>query len=306
MFFFCIRCLLSIRNQAEQQAHWPMTKAQIVSWLDEDVLEVTRRRFGGTTKEKKTIERKIYQYSVNGNSYTGSTSDSRAASGDWVLGARRKHIAPYGEYPPINVYYDPAQPSQSVLMKTKFDISSTWGAVLLSCVSFVLVFRRLFLLFNSYASTLREKQSILLTQLISDFNKATHEIIPLLPKCYPRSIAPSTLYFCCSAAFLCFAIMCSSRFLPHKVDSYIRNSLSNSNLIQTYQDVMSGICAAHLTNNLNTLTGVSEYLYDLLCQKYALSETDAQTFLKFITQSVRQSLPDGFTLDFDRRLSFQI
>jgi len=117
--FSCMLALsvLSERNEEKRHSHWKEIDGEIYSWVEHDeVWEVKR----GVSRriENRTSFSKSYRYVVEGKTYTGHVDGSYKGTSHFVRnGASRERV----NHPLITkVYYNPSNPHESVLIKSKF------------------------------------------------------------------------------------------------------------------------------------------------------------------------------------------
>lgn len=112
------------RNKAEASNTWSSVEGVITSaQIDEDT-DVDEDGFSSTTYTPQWQ----YQYTVNGNSYTGERISFGAVRGYGRLKKAQEELDKYPVNSSVRVYYDPEIPEESVLVQ---GTGGTWLGIFL-------------------------------------------------------------------------------------------------------------------------------------------------------------------------------
>lgn len=114
---------------------WLHTNGLVISCVQYDTMK-KRYKYPGRRLyfERVTNERILYNFKINGQIYSGVYEESLKASENWVRDQRRELISEASKIP-VSVWYNPKNPKQNSIKKTRLT-DLPWWPWLLALISF--------------------------------------------------------------------------------------------------------------------------------------------------------------------------
>ena len=108
-----------------------------------------------------------------------------------------------------------------------------------------------------------------------------------------------------SAVVTVFSVMSFSDSVARHLSGCLREAFKPSAL-KTFDQTMVVICVKHKLGQILTLNGVIDFLDILLESEYDFTSDERETFFLYVISIARGSVPAGFEVRRDKRLSFDI
>jgi len=108
-----------------------------------------------------------------------------------------------------------------------------------------------------------------------------------------------------SAVVTVFSVMSFSDSVARHLSGCLREAFKPSAL-KTFDQTMVVICVKHKLGQILTLNGVMGFLDILLESEYDFTSDERETFFLYVISIARGSVPAGFEVSRDKRLSFDI